>query len=480
MADTTQLTALESLLQEHPTIKYIPPSSPEYPSARKVWNGSRRDNPLAIVQPQSPSDVASLIRFSKSQSLPFTLRSGGHNLEGRSLVDGALLIDLRALNAVTVAPDRKSAVVQGGILQGELANRLWTEGLATPTGSIPSVGYVGWATYGGYGSFSSHWGLGADQILGATVINPDGEIIAADEALLQGIRGAGGLFGVIIDLTIKVYPLTTVSTLPFGHHATANTSAQLLSGAILYDSTDITKTFIDFNAAYRALLDSDPLPPQLTIQQIVINSPSAGRLLAAIFVWSSPDTTTGHAWAAKIANLAPTLANTVAETTIPSLLASTDALVPSTTYGAPSTHSIRRITPAVAETIGQYLATMPSDPGTMFSIHQLRGPSATQQKHLNVFAAREPHYMLEILGYAAEETLSAEAMEWAVQMARAVERADPGNVLPTAYISLYNTAAAASSDDVLRRVYGDKAEVVRDLKRGFDPGNVFRLTVPSL
>jgi hypothetical protein len=53
-------------------------------------------------------------------------------------------------------------------------------------------------------------------------------------------------------------------------------------------------------------------------------------------------------------------------------------------------------------------------------------------------------------------------------------------VLPTAYISLYNTAAAASSDDVLRRVYGDKAEVVRDLKRGFDPGNVFRLTVPSL
>ncbi|GFG22822.1 6-hydroxy-D-nicotine oxidase [Aspergillus udagawae] len=463
MADTTQLTALESFLQAHPTIKYIPPSSPEYPSARKVWNGSRRDNPLAIVQPQSTSDVVSLIRFSKSQSVRFTLRSGGHNLEGRSLVDGALLIDLRALNAVTVAPDRKSAVVQGGILQGELANRLWTEGLATPTGSIPSVGYVGWATYGGYGSFSSHWGLGTDQILGATVINPDGEIIAADEALLQGIRGAGGLFGVIIDLTIKVYPLTT-----------------LLSGAILYDSTDITKTFIDFNAAYRALLDSDPLPPQLTIQQIVINSPSAGRLLAAIFVWSSPDTTTGHAWAAKIADLAPTLANTVAESTIPSLLASTDALVPSTTYGASSTHSIRRITPAVAETIGQYLATMPSDPGTMFSIHQLRGPSVTPQKHSNVFAAREPHYMLEILGYAAEETLSAEAMEWAVQMARAVERADPGNVLPTAYISLYNTAAAASSDEVLRRVYGDKAEVVRDLKRGFDPGNVFRLTVPSL
>jgi FAD/FMN-containing dehydrogenase len=214
MTDTAQLTALESFLQEHSTIIYIPPSSADYPSARKIWNGSRRDKPLAIVQPQSPSDVASLIRFTKSQSLPFTLRSGGHNLEGRSIVDGALLIDLRALNAVTIAPDRKSATVQGGILQGELADRLWAEGLATPTGTVPSVGYVGWAAYGGYGPFSSHWGLGVDQILGATVINPDGEIIAADEALLQGIRGAAGLFGMIVDLTIKVYPLTTVRTLP--------------------------------------------------------------------------------------------------------------------------------------------------------------------------------------------------------------------------------------------------------------------------
>ncbi|KAF4213709.1 hypothetical protein CNMCM5878_010156 [Aspergillus fumigatiaffinis] len=462
MTDTAQLTALESFLQEHSTIIYIPPSSADYPAACKVWNGSRRDKPLAIVQPQSPSDVASLIRFTKSQSLPFTLRSGGHNLEGRSIVDGALLIDLRALNAVTIAPDRKSATVQGGILQGELANRLWAEGLATPTGTVPSVGYVGWAAYGGYGPFSSHWGLGVDQILGATVINPDSEIIAADEALLQGIRGAAGLFGVIVDLTIKVYPLTT-----------------LLAGAILYDSTDITKTFITFNAAYRALLDKDPLPPQLSIQQFAFNSPSAGRLFAAIFVWSSSDIAAGNTWATKIAALAPCLANTVAETTIPSLLASTGALISSIAYGAPGTHSIRSITPAVAETIGEHLDSMPSDPGTMLSIHQLRGPSAMIQKHSTVFAAREPHYMLEFLGYAVDETLSADAMEWAVQMARRIERADPMTILPTAYVSLYNTAAK-TSDEVLRKVYGDKAGVVRDLKRGFDPENVFGLTVPLL
>jgi FAD/FMN-containing dehydrogenase len=65
--------------------------------------------------------------------------------------------------------------------------------------------------YGGYGPFSPHWGLGVDQIVGATVVDPNGDIVNADEALLEGIRGAGGLFGVIIDLTVKVYPLTSVS-----------------------------------------------------------------------------------------------------------------------------------------------------------------------------------------------------------------------------------------------------------------------------
>jgi FAD/FMN-containing dehydrogenase len=112
-----------------------------------------------------------------------------------------------------VAEDRKSATVGGGILQGELVNALWDQGLATSTGTIPTVGYIGWASYGGYGPFSSHWGLGVDQIIGATLVNPYGEIIKADSALLEGIRGAGGLFGVILDLTIKVYPLTGVSIL---------------------------------------------------------------------------------------------------------------------------------------------------------------------------------------------------------------------------------------------------------------------------
>jgi FAD/FMN-containing dehydrogenase len=49
-----------------------------------------------------------------------------------------------------------------------------------------------------------------DQIVGAKLVNARGEIVDAGEDLLTGIRGGGGIFGVIVELTVKVYPLSQV------------------------------------------------------------------------------------------------------------------------------------------------------------------------------------------------------------------------------------------------------------------------------
>ncbi|KAJ5903503.1 6-hydroxy-D-nicotine oxidase [Penicillium tannophilum] len=463
MTDTAaHLTAVESFIKDHPDIKYISPSSAEFGAAREVWNGSRRDHPLAIVQPQSPADVTTVIKFTKSSGIPFTLRSGGHNLEGLSVVQDALLIDLRAFNSVTVSEDRNSATVGGGILQGELVNELWEQGLATPTGTIPTVGYIGWASYGGYGPFSSHWGLGVDQIIGATVVNPDGDIIKADETILEGIRGAGGLFGVIIDLTIKVYPLTSI-----------------LSGPIIFDSSDIVKSYTDFNRAYHSLLDTEGLPPQLTLQRVTFQSPR-GLAFAALFCWSGTDLEEGKQWSEKIAALGPAKMNMVKPTTIPEWLGGAGAHVPNKVYGSSWSMNLSTITTAVAEAIARNLNILPNDPGAMFSLHQLRGPSAAPQEHGSVFGSREPHYMLEILAYGGTSEKQAESEAWGKQMADEVEKAAAESMLPTAYVSLYGSTHAGSTARWVDKVYGEKAGVLRDIKAKFDPENIFKLTVPLL
>lgn len=113
MADS-QLSALETFLKDCPSIKYTLPSSPDYLSVRKVWNRGRRDNPLAIVSPRSAEDLGALVKYAKLTGIKFTVRVGGHNLEGRAIAEGALTIDRRAFTSVKVAADRQSATVRVG------------------------------------------------------------------------------------------------------------------------------------------------------------------------------------------------------------------------------------------------------------------------------------------------------------------------------------------------------------------------------
>lgn len=203
--------ALESFLKDHPHITFLTSTSPDYPSLRAIFNLDNNATPLAIVRPQSASDVALLVDYAKSHGIKFVVRTGGHSIFGLSNVEGALTIDMRDMSYVHIDKQNSTARVGGGILQGNLAAELAKEGLATPTGSVPSIGHVGWSVYGGYGAFSANFGLEVDQIVAAKIVDAKGAIVEADERLLKGIRGAGGIFGVIVELTIKVYPLKTVS-----------------------------------------------------------------------------------------------------------------------------------------------------------------------------------------------------------------------------------------------------------------------------
>ncbi|OKL60649.1 hypothetical protein UA08_04052 [Talaromyces atroroseus] len=454
-----QLATLETFLKDHPGIKYTPPSSPEYASNRKVWNHARRDNPLAIVRPESVEQVSALVKFSRSNGIKFTIRGGGHNLQGRAIAEGALTIDMRAFTSVKVASDGKTATVGAGILQEELAKSLWKEGLATPTGTIPTVGYVGWAMYGGYGPFSSNWGLGVDQIVAATIVDASGEIVKADDGLLKGIRGAGGVFGIILDVSIRVYSLKSI-----------------LAGVIIYDSQNIGKAITDYNASYREL-SKDGIPSQLTLQQVAFNAPP-GRVFGVSFMWSSEDTEEGQRWSKRIASLGKVLMNTISATTIPAWFSANGAHVPQVVYGSSRTQNLYELTPELVETIGKNLEKLPSDHGTMFSIHQSSVSSATPQSN-SVFASREPHFMLEILGYATQENYEL-SEQWAVDFWKDVQKTDNKNLLGSTYISLDTSEEKPSQPDTLSRFFGCHADEIIELKKKYDPQNVFDLTVPRL
>ncbi|MCJ1263251.1 hypothetical protein MMC22_003121 [Lobaria immixta] len=448
--NSTKISLLEKFLAHHPRITYVTPSSTNYTAERETYAADNPAVPLAIVRPQNAEDIAALVSFSKINDVDFVVRSGGHDLYGRSEVNGALTIDMRDINSVEAFKNESVAKIGGGILMVNLATKLSKYDLVTAFGSVASVGYVGWSSYGGYGSFSAHYGLGVDQIVGATIVNVDGEVVEANPAVVKGIRGAGGNFGVIVELTIKV-----------------------LAGVIFYHDTNISTAFKQYARGYNRL-KGQGLPAALGVQPIVAGTPPLGKQFGVEFVWSSSDQKEGRVYLDKIAALGKVITNTVIETTVPEWITESSALVLPSVYGGDRTVSVRQLTEQVNEIIGKNIDKIPSDSGTAFSIHECRGPSARPNPQ-SVFGSREPHFVIELIGSAANPANLNATQAWAATFREELLRSSPANLLPGTYISL-----TQPGDTPLSKIYGPNYQTLLALKREFDPQDVFNLAVPSL
>jgi FAD/FMN-containing dehydrogenase len=205
------MDALKQLQAQHPHISVLSPSTPEYGASRKIFDLANKEEPLGIVTPKNAEEVAQIVKFAVANKIDFSVRVGGHDPLGRTVVSNALLVDLRPLDSVAVDEAAQTVTIGGGVVTGALLKKLHEKGFVAVVGSVPWVGYVGWCTMGGYGQLSGQFGLGVDNIVAAKIVNANGEIVTANDELLKGIRGAGGNFGVIVELTVNIFRLEKVS-----------------------------------------------------------------------------------------------------------------------------------------------------------------------------------------------------------------------------------------------------------------------------
>lgn len=195
-----------TFLAANPHIHHVTPESAEFAEQREQFVIQETKTPSIIVRPRTIEEVASLVSILAENHLPFTVRGGGHDMFGRTQVEGGITIDLREISHVEVKRNSQTAKVGGGVINLDLHRELDKHNFTTPHAVTPSVGYTGWAIHGGYGLLSSHYGFGSDQIVGARVVDSRGNILDAEEPLLTAIRGGGGSVAVIYELTIKIYP----------------------------------------------------------------------------------------------------------------------------------------------------------------------------------------------------------------------------------------------------------------------------------
>ncbi|CAL0301016.1 unnamed protein product [Lupinus luteus] len=157
--------------------------------------------PEFIFTPLTDSHVQVAVICSKKLGIHMRVRSGGHDYEGLSYVSEIevpfIIIDLVKLRGVDIDIDDKSAWIQAGATIGEVYYKIYEKSAihGFPAGLCTSLGVGGHITGGAYGSMMRKYGLGADNVLDARIIDANGNILdkeAMGEDLFWAIRGGGG------------------------------------------------------------------------------------------------------------------------------------------------------------------------------------------------------------------------------------------------------------------------------------------------
>ncbi|KAF3450235.1 hypothetical protein FNV43_RR06315 [Rhamnella rubrinervis] len=176
--------------------------------------------PLFIVTPLIDSHVSATVICCREVGLQIRIESAGHDYEGLSYTASLPFVVLNLINLTSISVDLEdnSAWVESGATVGELYYRIAEKSPVHgfPAGICPTVGVGGHITGGGFGTMLRKYGLAADNIIDAHIVDVNGRILDREsmgEALFWAIRGGGGAsFCVVLSWKVKlVYVPPTVT-----------------------------------------------------------------------------------------------------------------------------------------------------------------------------------------------------------------------------------------------------------------------------
>ncbi len=178
----------------------LSPLSVDYPFTALSTNTRYLDQrPAVIARCRDEADVVTAVNWAREHGLTVAPYGGGHSYAGLSTTSG-LLLDIGAMNTVTVDLSAGTASVGAAALNGDVLDKTINTPFLLPGGTCLGVGTGGLVLGGGIG-YNTHWaGLTCDHLTATRVVLASGEVVDADSSqhsdLFWACRGGtGGNFG---------------------------------------------------------------------------------------------------------------------------------------------------------------------------------------------------------------------------------------------------------------------------------------------
>lgn len=182
--------------------------------------------PEVAVKPQSPEEIAALMKLCNERLIPATVRGAGTGLSGGALpVKGGLLITMERFNHIlNIDEENLQATVEPGVITEVFMDAVAEKGLLYPVdpASKGSCFIGGNVSHGSGGPRVVKYGTIREYILNLQVVLPNGDIIwtgantlkyASGYNLTQLMIGSEGTLGVITKIVVKLIPRPTLDAL---------------------------------------------------------------------------------------------------------------------------------------------------------------------------------------------------------------------------------------------------------------------------
>jgi FAD/FMN-containing dehydrogenase len=393
-----------------------------------------------VLKVHSVDEVRDALGFVREHpDVPFGVRSGGHGISGRSTNSGGMIIDLGAMNTITVLDEQTRRVrIEPGARWAEVARALDPYNWALSSGDYGGVGVGGLATAGGIGWMNRDHGLTIDHLRAVEVVLADGTFVRADDThntdLFWAMRGAGGNFGIATAFEFEVDEV-----------------AEIGFATLAFDASDLAAFLESWGAAVEAA------PRDLT-SFLIIGQPRAGQptIAQVMTAVNSDDPDTIISRLQPLADIAPMVQQQVILTRYADLIDNA-AGGDHNGQGDPLARSalIEHITPEFASDAARFIE---SGATFFFQIRAVGGAVQDVDEDATAYAHRSANFSVTAVGSERSNTNA----RW-------------DTLLKPHASGLYLSFETDQRPERIGDAFPPRTLTrLRELKRRFDPTNVFR------
>ena len=430
----------------------IAPDDPSYDEARSVFlTGFNRRRPAAVVRVTDSNDVSRVVSVARESGVELAVRSGGHSTAGYGTSDGGLVIDLSRMRRLDIDAGERTAWAETGLTAGDYTAATAAHGLVTGFGDAGTVGIGGITLGGGVGLLVRKHGMTIDDLVAAEVVTADGRVLRVDADtepdLFWAIRGGGGNFGVATRFRFRLHELDEV-----------------VGGMLMLPASPAV--IASFVAAAEAA------PEELaTIANVTLAPPMPfvpeehhGKPVVMALLVHAGAGEEGERAIAPFRGLADPIADMVRPMRYPEVYELGEP--PQPVAATMRNMFVDAVDEGAAELILDRLGRA-SAPMAAVQVRVLGGAMARVPDDATAFAHRGQRIMLNVAAMYQHPEEAATHEAWATDTAAALRRGADG-----AYVGFMGDEGEAR----VREAYpGSTWDRLVDIKRRYDPTNVFRL-----